>query len=130
MGSNGKPSNPDYTNLASPQRTTHILDGNGPGSGGHRWPLPDGRVKILFQGALKGKIVKEISQDPLIAIVDIIHDERGNDQKLDALVSVLKEKTKTLSTLTHFFPNDLLKTIDDGTDATRVCNIEDRKSVV
>lgn len=86
-------------------------------------PLPDGRVKILFQGALKGKIVKEISQDPLVATVDIIHDERGNDQKLDALVSVLKEKTKTLSTLTHFFPNDLLKTIDDGTDAARVCDL-------
>lgn len=25
-------------NLASPERTKHILDGDGPGKGGHRWP--------------------------------------------------------------------------------------------
>ena len=86
-------------------------------------PLPDGRVKILFQGSLKGKIVKEISQDPLVATVDIIHEKRPANQKIDALLSVLKEKTKILSTMTHFFPNDLLKTIEENTDAVRICDL-------
>ncbi|MBR4141030.1 MAG: endopeptidase La [Campylobacter sp.] len=85
--------------------------------------LPDGRIKILFQGASKGRILAPISTNPLIATVDIIHEKRPSDQQIDALLSVLKEKTKTLSTLTHFFPNDLLKTIEESSDAVRICDL-------
>ncbi|MDA3076758.1 endopeptidase La [Campylobacter sp. JMF_04 NA10] len=86
-------------------------------------PLPDGRVKILFQGSAKGKILHEISQNPLFATIGIVHDERGDEAKIDASINVLKERVKALSSLTHFFPNDLLKTIEENTDASRICDL-------
>ncbi|MBP5778785.1 MAG: LON peptidase substrate-binding domain-containing protein, partial [Campylobacter sp.] len=88
-----------------------------------RVKLPDGRIKILFQGAAKGKILEQINVNPLIATVDIIHEKRSSDQKIDALLGVLKEKTKTLASLTHFFPSDLLKTIEESGDAVRICDL-------
>ncbi|MFW5614417.1 MAG: LON peptidase substrate-binding domain-containing protein, partial [Campylobacter hyointestinalis] len=86
-------------------------------------PLPDGRVKILFQGNLKGKITERVSVDPMIATVDVIDVQRPSSQKVDALLSVLREKVKSLSLLNHFFPPDLLKTIDESMEATRVCDL-------
>ena len=66
LGPNGKPSNPDYTNLASPQRTTHILDGNGPGSGGHRWPGAPGKTPFPrdWSDARIMHEVSDIATDP------------------------------------------------------------------
>lgn len=93
------------------------------GSVMRRISLPDGRVKILFQGSQKGKIIANISSDPLIALVDTIDIERPSNQKVDALLSVLREKVKSLSLLNHFFPPDLLKTIDESIEATRVCDL-------
>ncbi|WP_126464196.1 EndoU domain-containing protein [Propionibacterium australiense] len=43
LGPNGKPANPEHVNLASLQRTTHILDGDATG-GGHRWPGAPGKT--------------------------------------------------------------------------------------
>lgn len=86
-------------------------------------PLPDGRVKILFQGSSKGKIVKNISEDPLVGFIDIIHESSSDEQKIEALINILKEKIKTLSTLTHFFSNEFLKTIDETSDASRICDL-------
>lgn len=86
-------------------------------------PLPDGRVKILFQGSSKGKIVKNISEDPLVGFIDIIHESSSDEQKIEALINILKEKVKTLSTLTHFFSNEFLKTIDETSDASRICDL-------
>lgn len=85
--------------------------------------LPDGRIKILFQGAYKGKIIDKISQKPFIANVDIIENETYADSKIEPLMKVLKQKIKTLSSMTHYFPPDLLKTIEDGTDIDRVCDL-------
>ncbi len=36
LGPNGRPANPEHVNIASSQRTTHILDDAT--GGGHRWP--------------------------------------------------------------------------------------------
>ena len=38
------PTGEETVNLATPQRTTHILDGDGPGSGGHLWPGQPGKT--------------------------------------------------------------------------------------
>ena len=38
-----------------------------------RVPLPDGRVKILFQGIDKGRIVKQTGVNPLRGVVDMLH---------------------------------------------------------
>lgn len=86
-------------------------------------PLPDGRIKILFQGITKGRIVSELSQTPMVASVEEIILERPSDQRLEALLKVLKEKMKNLSMMNHFLPPDLLKTIDESIEPIRVCDL-------
>ncbi|MGG7073002.1 endopeptidase La [Campylobacter sp. 9BO] len=88
-----------------------------------RVPLPDGRVKILFQGMEKGRIVKQMSKMPLQAVVDILHVVRPSQVKIDALIVVLREKVRELSQFSHFFPPDLLKTIEESVEAVRVCDL-------
>ena len=85
--------------------------------------LPDGRVKILFQGMQKGKIQKELSSAPLHGIVDVIHSVSSPSIKVDAILSVLREKITTLSTLGNQFPPDLLKTIEDNSDISRISDL-------
>ncbi|MFL1706411.1 endopeptidase La [Campylobacter sp. MOP7] len=86
-------------------------------------PLPDGRVKILFQGMSKGRVVLESKGKPLRATVDIIHEKRPTAVKSDALVTVLREKVRDLAALSHFFPPDLLKTIEESVEVSRVCDL-------
>ena len=82
-------------------------------------PLPDGRVKILFQGTSKGRIVSKVGQKPLRAIVDVLHEKRPENTKSDALLTVLREKVRDLAALSHFFPPDLLKTIEESAESVR-----------
>ncbi|WP_172197601.1 endopeptidase La [Campylobacter sp. RM16188] len=86
-------------------------------------PLPDGRVKILFQGMSKGRVVLESKGKPLRATVDIMHEKRPTAVKSDALVTVLREKVRDLAALSHFFPPDLLKTIEESVEVSRVCDL-------
>ncbi len=86
-------------------------------------PLPDGRVKILFQGYAKGKIVKQIGTKPLRAMIDIISQENTSGAKNDALLAVLKEKVRALANISHYFSPDLLRTIEEGVDSARICDL-------
>lgn len=88
-----------------------------------RVPLPDGRVKILFQGTSKGRIVSKVGQKPLRAVVDVLHEKRPQNTKSDALLTVLREKVRDLAALSHFFPPDLLKTIEESAEPSRVCDL-------
>ena len=88
-----------------------------------RVPLPDGRVKILFQGTSKGRIVSKVSSKPLQAVVDVLHEKRPENTKGDALLTVLREKVRDLAALSHFFPPDLLKTIEESAEPSRVCDL-------
>lgn len=85
--------------------------------------LPDGRVKILFQGMQKGKIIKELSRVPLRATVDVIHTQQAEAMKVDAMMAILREKITTLSTLGNQFPPDLIKTIEENHDIHRICDL-------
>jgi ATP-dependent Lon protease len=85
--------------------------------------LPDGRVKILFQGMSKGKILVQKSLKPLVATVELIEDDIEKTPKTDAIMSVLKEKVKGLSAVSPLFPPDLLKTIEENSDINRVCDL-------
>jgi ATP-dependent Lon protease len=85
--------------------------------------LPDGRVKILFQGMTKGKIAIQKSVKPLLATVEIFENNFEATPKSDALISVLKEKVKVLATLSNLFPPDLIKTIEENSDINRVCDL-------
>ncbi|MBK1964792.1 endopeptidase La [Campylobacter novaezeelandiae] len=86
-------------------------------------PLPDGRVKILFQGYAKGKIIERISNKPLEAKIDLIRENFLEEAKQEALLNVLKEKIKILTNISHYFSPDLLRTIEEGTDASRICDL-------
>ena len=85
--------------------------------------LPDGRVKVLFQGLAKGKISKEISKNPLKATIELEESESYDTQKMEASISVLKDKVAKLSSVTNQFPPDLLKTIDDSLEPARVIDL-------
>ncbi len=85
--------------------------------------LPDGRVKILFQGMAKGKILQKASDNPLEALVDTIYTNTLSEIKVDAILAVLREKVKALSLVSNYFPPDLLKTIEDNRDPNRICDL-------
>ncbi|MCV3551250.1 endopeptidase La [Campylobacter sp. CNRCH_2013_0855] len=86
-------------------------------------PLPDGRIKILFQGYAKAKIIEKISDDPLFALVDLIHQEPLCNTKKEAIIEVVREKAKALSTVSHYFPPDLLRTIEEDVEPSRICDL-------
>ncbi|MBN1839045.1 MAG: endopeptidase La [Campylobacterales bacterium] len=85
--------------------------------------LPDGRVKILFQGMQKGKILKELSTVPLRGTIDMIQTERSEAVKVEATLSVLREKVAQLGSLGGQFPPDLIKTIEDNSDVHRITDL-------
>jgi ATP-dependent Lon protease len=85
--------------------------------------LPDGRVKVLFQGLARAKSLYEISSEPLIAHVDVIEPMEVNTLKIDAILEVLREKVRTLSGVSNYFPPDLLKTIEENHDNNRIIDL-------
>ena len=85
--------------------------------------LPDGRVKILFQGMAKGKITKEISKNPLIATVAVMEPTDIEEIKKEAIFSVLMEKLKVLSSINPYLPPDFLRTIEENSDIDRVADL-------
>ncbi|EAJ3622482.1 endopeptidase La [Campylobacter coli] len=86
-------------------------------------PLPDDRVKILFQGYAKARIIKPLSNKPLEAQIELIKEENLEATKKEVLLDVLKEKVRALANVSHYFSPDLLRTIDEGLDASRICDL-------
>ncbi|WP_456488050.1 endopeptidase La [Caminibacter pacificus] len=85
--------------------------------------LPEGKVKILFQGLARGKIIEITDKRPTIAIVDKVASEPGDKKEVSALLETLKEHIVTLSELNPFFPKDFIKIIDSNSDADRIVDI-------
>lgn len=85
--------------------------------------LPDGRVKVLFQGLARAKVISEVSTSPLEAVVDTITPTKLSSTKLDAMLEVLREKVKTLSSVSNYFPIDLLRTIEENHDYNRIIDL-------
>lgn len=85
--------------------------------------LPDGRIKVLFQGLARGKIVNEVESDPMVATVDIIESSVENELKIDALLEIVREKVRTLSQVSNYFPPDLLRTIEENHDHARIADL-------
>jgi len=85
--------------------------------------LPDGRIKVLFQGLARGKIIHEIGNDPMVANVDIIENSIDNELKMDAVLEIVREKVRTLSQVSNYFPPDLLRTIEENDDHARIADL-------
>jgi len=85
--------------------------------------LPEGRVKILFQGLERGKILEITDKNPTIAVIDKVTPINKDAKELKALLETLKEHIITLSELNPFFPKDFIKIIDSNSDANRIVDI-------
>ncbi len=85
--------------------------------------LPDGRVKVLFQGLARAKSLYKVQDDPLVAHVDIIEPTEVNALKIDAILEVVREKVRLLSGVSNYFPPDLLRTIEENHDHNRIIDL-------
>jgi len=85
--------------------------------------LPDGRVKVLFQGLARAKSLYIVSQNPLISHVDIIESSDVDALKADAILEVVREKVRALSAVSNYFPPDLLRTIEENHDHNRIIDL-------
>jgi ATP-dependent Lon protease len=86
--------------------------------------LPDGRVKILFQGMSKGRIIKRIQTNPLKGLIEVLHIHKPDGIKIDALLVVLREKIQSLSNINPAAASpELLKTINDNNEIERICDV-------
>lgn len=94
--------------------------------------VPDGRVKILFQGMAKGELsspvmtmlVEENEQlEFQSAMVDLIENEAYDELRVLALIDLLNEKLKLLSKVNNNIPSDLLKTISETNEPYRIADL-------
>ncbi|OUR69437.1 endopeptidase La [Arcobacter sp. 31_11_sub10_T18] len=85
--------------------------------------LPDGKIKILFQGLAKGEIQHFDEENKVFAGVDILQTESYEEDKISSVIDVLREQVKKLSKMNNKFPVDLIKTIDENSDAIRIADL-------
>jgi len=85
--------------------------------------LPDGRVKILFQGLARGNIIQVQEGEFNRAVIDILEPESFNKQKADALMDILRDKIKTLSAMNSSFSVDLVRTIEENDEPHRIADL-------
>ncbi len=85
--------------------------------------ITDGRVKILFQGLARGVISQPYEGDFPRAMINIVESEPYNQLKVDALMDILRDKIKQLSTVSSAFPSDLLKTIEENDEPHRIADL-------
>lgn len=85
--------------------------------------LPDGRVKVLFQGLERVEIKEIVNGSPLMGIVDILSNTPHNETETKAILEVLRSNINRLSKLNSQFPVDLIKTIQESEDAVRIADL-------
>ncbi|MEA1953008.1 MAG: endopeptidase La [Campylobacterota bacterium] len=85
--------------------------------------IPDGRVKILFQGLTRGEIMTSHEENFNSALIDIVELDQYNTLKTDALMGILREKIKSLSSLSTNFPADLVRTLEENDEPYRIADL-------
>merc|ERR1711879_789822 len=85
--------------------------------------LPDGKIKVLFQGLAKGKISSFDENNPAFALVEKQEDESFSPENVSSIIDVLREQVKKLSRINSKFPADLIKTIEENDDAIRIADL-------
>jgi ATP-dependent Lon protease len=86
--------------------------------------LPNGKVKILFQGLTRGRILEDISENNInIALTDKVHLEPYNQLKVDALMSVLREKIDNFVKNGGNFPVDMVNALKSDEEPHRTTDL-------
>ena len=85
--------------------------------------LPDGKIKVLFQGLAKGRIKDFQEENPSECFVDILETKPFVEESIKTIIDVLREQVKKLSKINPKFPADLIKTIDENDDAVRIADL-------
>ena len=85
--------------------------------------IPDGRVKILFQGLARGEVVDPVQGDFNRAVINIVELDSFDKLKVDALMGILRDKIKQLSSLNSHFPADLVRTIEENDEPHRIADL-------
>ena len=91
--------------------------------------IPDGRVKILFQGMARGELIGDLDTvniDEIIfqsSMVHLLENKKFDELKISALIGVLNEKIKLFSKINNSIPSDLLKTITETDDPYRIVDL-------
>jgi ATP-dependent Lon protease len=89
-----------------------------------RVQMPDGRVKILFQGFARAKAYEPIEEEPLLkARIRIVENSPFDPAKVEALLVILRDKIKQLSSLNSSIPADLIKTIEENDEPHRMADL-------
>lgn len=100
-----------------------IFDAGVIGSIMRKVALPDGRVKVLFQGLARGKVLRKREEKPLRVMVDTIDPKPVNEIKMDAILEVVREKVRALSKVSNLFPPDLMRTIEETQEYNRIADL-------
>jgi len=85
--------------------------------------LPDNRIKILFQGLEKVTIKEITNENPLSGVIDVLKENEYDKQKIETIMNILKEDIDTLSKLNPKFPIDLVKSIDESLEPSRIIDL-------
>jgi len=91
--------------------------------------LPDGRVKILFQGMARGEFVGKLERVEVDdvsfeqSLVQLLENKKFDLLKVSALIGVLNEKLKLFAKINNSIPADLLKTISETDDPYRIVDL-------
>ncbi len=85
--------------------------------------MPDGRIKILFQGLARAQIVEPVSEKPLKAIISIVENDAYDGTRITALLDMLRAKIKQLSQMNSTIPADLVKTIEENSEPYRIADL-------
>ncbi len=85
--------------------------------------MPDGRVKILFQGLARAQIVEPISENPLKALISIVENKSYDSTRIAALLDMLRAKIKQLSQMNSTIPADLVKTVEENSEPYRIADL-------
>ncbi len=85
--------------------------------------LPDGRIKVLFQGMARGQVFEQVEAEYLKGRVDRIVATTPNELKMDAILAVVREKVRSLAQISNYFPPDLLRTIEENHEYNRIADL-------
>jgi ATP-dependent Lon protease len=85
--------------------------------------LPDGKIKVLFQGLTKVVIQEVVSNEPLRALVDKLNVDEFDEKEVNLILEILRQNITTLSKSNNKFPADLIKTLDENKDPHRIADL-------